>query len=96
MANLKSSKKDIRRTEKRTLANAQKKSKIRTFAKNIIKSVKVGELDKADTFYRDYSSLLDKAAKTNLIHSRNADRKKSRMALFISKSKQARAATAAN
>lgn len=28
----------------------------------------------------EYTSLLDKAAKTNLIHSKNADRKKSRMA----------------
>ena len=31
MANLKSSKKDVRRTEKRTVANAAQKSKVRTF-----------------------------------------------------------------
>lgn len=92
MANLKSSKKDIRRTLKRTEANSQKKSKIRTYAKNIVKSVKAGELDKLDGLYKDYSSLLDKAAKTNLIHAKNADRKKSRMALYIGKEKQAAAA----
>ncbi|MCC5814716.1 MAG: 30S ribosomal protein S20 [Leptospira sp.] len=95
MANLKSSKKDIRRTIKRTELNSQKKSRIRTFAKNIVKSIKAGEIEKVDGLYRDYSSLLDKAAKTNLIHARNADRKKSRMALFISKNKQSQASAQA-
>lgn len=33
MANLKSSKKDVRRTLKRTIANRQKKSKVRTLLK---------------------------------------------------------------
>lgn len=91
MANLKSSKKDIRRTIKRTEANSQKKSRIRTYAKNIVKSVKAGELEKLDSLYKDYSSLLDKAAKTNLIHNNNASRKKSRMALYISKARQSSA-----
>jgi small subunit ribosomal protein S20 len=89
MANLKSSKKDIRRSERRREANAQKKSKLRTFAKNILKNIKEGKVDEAATLYVVYSSLLDKAAKTNLIHSRNADRKKSRMAILISKTKKA-------
>jgi small subunit ribosomal protein S20 len=95
LANLKSSKKDIRRTLKRTELNSQKKSRIRTFAKNIVKSIKAGEVEKIDGLYRDYSSLLDKAAKTNLIHAKNADRKKSRMALFISKNKQSQASAQA-
>lgn len=86
MANLRSSKKDIRRTARRTELNTQKKSKIRTFAKNIIKSIKDGDVDKAKTLYVSYSSLLDKAAKVNLIHPKNADRKKSRMAIAIHKS----------
>ncbi len=87
MANLSSSKKDIRRTRKRSLLNAQKKSRIRTFAKKIIRSVKSGDFEQADSLYRLYSSYLDKAAKVRLIHPGNADRKKSRMATFISKSK---------
>lgn len=89
LANLKSSKKDIRRIQKRTILNSQKKSRIRTFAKKIIKSVKAGDFEQAESLYRTYSSYLDKAAKTKLIHSKNADRKKSRMALFIHRNKVA-------
>ncbi|WCL49308.1 30S ribosomal protein S20 [Leptospira sp. GIMC2001] len=95
MANLKSSKKDIRRTIKRTAANASKKARLRTSAKNILKNVKEGNLEKASLLYKEYSSLLDKAAKTNLIHKGNASRKKSRMALLISKTSKAQSATAA-
>ncbi len=92
VANLRSSKKDIRRTAKRTELNQQKKSKIRTFAKSIVKSMKEGEWDKAKTLYVSYASLLDKAAKTNLIHAKNADRKKSRMAIAIHKGQSTQAA----
>jgi len=35
--------------------------------------------------YRDVVSLIDKAAASGLIHHRNADRNKSRLALFIQK-----------
>ena len=83
MANLKSSKKDIRRTEKRRDRNAKKKSSIRTYAKNILKSVKAGKKEEALKFYNEYSSLLDKAAKDKIIHKKSADRSKSRISVRI-------------
>ncbi len=83
MANLKSSKKDIRRAEKRRIANSQKKSAIRTYAKSIQKSLKTGNKEEAIVFFQQYSSLLDKAAKKNIVHKKNASRRKSRMAKKI-------------
>jgi len=83
MANLRSSKKDIRRSERRKERNSQQKSTIRTFAKNILKSIKAGNKEEAQTLFANYASLVDKAAKKNIIHKKNADRKKSRMALKI-------------
>ncbi|MCB1176173.1 MAG: 30S ribosomal protein S20 [Leptospiraceae bacterium] len=84
MANLRSSKKDIRRTEKRKALNSQQKATIRTYAKSIFKAIKANNQEYAKTSFNKYSSLIDKAAKRNLIHKRNADRNKSRMALRIS------------
>ena len=83
MANLKSSKKYIRRSERRRERNSQKKSAIRTFAKNILKSVKAGNKEDAKKFYNEFASLLDKAAKDKIIHKKAADRGKSRISVKI-------------
>ncbi|MCX8000277.1 MAG: 30S ribosomal protein S20 [Leptospiraceae bacterium] len=83
MPNLKSSKKDVRRIKKRRERNAQQKSTIRTYAKNILKAIKANNKEEAQTLYNKFASLVDKAAKKNLIHKKNADRKKSRIAQKI-------------
>ncbi|TGK17874.1 30S ribosomal protein S20 [Leptospira fluminis] len=83
MANIKSSEKDIRRTKRRNAANSQNRNRLRTQAKKILKAIHDGEKESLKGLYSEYASLLDKAANTNLIHSKNADRKKSRMALRI-------------
>ncbi|MDV6234344.1 30S ribosomal protein S20 [Leptospira ellisii] len=80
MANIKSSEKDIRRTKRRNAANSQNRSRLRTQAKKVLKAIKEKNQQAATALFVEYTSLLDKAAKTNLIHSKNADRKKSRMA----------------
>lgn len=76
MANIKSSKKDIRRTKRRNAANSQNRSRLRTQAKKVLKAIKEKDQKAATALFIEYTSLLDKAAKTNLIHSKNADRKK--------------------
>lgn len=83
MANLRSSKKDIRRTARRKERNGEDKSEIRTYARLLLKAIKAGEKTEALTLFGKLSSRLDKAAKTKLIHKKNADRKKSRMAARI-------------
>jgi small subunit ribosomal protein S20 len=80
LANIKSVKKDIRKAEKRRVENSQKKSKIRTIAKKILRSIKEGKKEEASLLFNSFASLVDKAAKINLIHYKKADRDKSRMA----------------
>jgi len=84
MANLRSTKKDIRRSERRKERNSAQKTTMRTYAKNILKSLKSGNKEEATSLFNTYASLVDKAAKKNIIHKKNADRKKSRMAQKIS------------
>lgn len=83
MANLRSSKKDIRRTVRRNARNAQDKTEIRTYARGLLKAIKSENKEDALSFFSKYVSKLDRAAKTKLIHKKNADRKKSRMAARI-------------
>ncbi len=89
MANLKSSKKDVRRSESRRIRNSQQKTAIRTFAKGILKAVKANQLEDAQKNFNQFASLIDKAAKKKIIHKKNADRNKSRMALRIASLKKA-------
>lgn len=83
MANIKSSKKDIRKSLKRREANSQKKNTIRTFAKKIMKSIESGNKEEASTLYNTFASLVDKAAKVNIYHKNKASRDKARMAKRI-------------
>lgn len=73
MANLKSSKKDIRRTERRTERNTVVKSKLKTLRKKV-----VGEGSPANK--AAYASALDKAVKTGVVHPNKVSREKSKMA----------------
>ena len=83
MANLRSSKKDSRRNAKRREANSDKKATLRTYKKNILKFISEGNKDEAEKAFNIYTTLIDKAAKVNIVHSNNASRNKSRVALKI-------------
>ncbi|MDF3819495.1 30S ribosomal protein S20 [Leptospira sp. 96542] len=83
MANLKSSKKDIRRTARRKERNGEDRTELRTYIRSFVKAIKSGNKDEALTVFAKVASKLDRAAKTKLIHKKNADRKKSRLALRI-------------
>ncbi len=81
MPNIRSSKKDVRRTLTRTLRNRAAKSRIRTFRKRALEALKSGDTKAAQTAYNEFSSAADKAAKGNTIHKNTASRLKSRLAL---------------
>jgi len=84
MPNLKSSKKDVRRTKRRRERNSRQKSAIRTYAKNILKAIKANQKEEAQALYNTFASLVDKAAKKNIIHKKTANRNKSRISSKIS------------
>jgi len=81
MANLKSSKKDVRRTKTRTVRNQDRITRIDT-AIRTVRSVATAE--EAHKTFKECSALLDRAAKAGLIHWRTVSRKKSRLARFVS------------
>jgi small subunit ribosomal protein S20 len=73
MANLKSSKKDIRRIAKRTERNGAMRSRLKTLRKKAIGEAPAEDLS-------SYASTLDKAVKAGVIHSNKADREKAKIA----------------
>jgi small subunit ribosomal protein S20 len=80
MANLKSSKKDIRRTARRTARNQTRRTQIQTAIK-VVRSAASPEA--AQGALRELTVLLDRGAREKLIHWRKAARQKSRMAAFL-------------
>ena len=73
MANLKSSKKDIRRIARRTERNTATRSRLKTLRKKAI-----GEASDADK--SAYASAVDKAVKAGVMHKNKASREKSKIA----------------
>ncbi len=82
MANHKSSKKRIRQTKTRTLHN-------RYYAKTMRNAVRklraVTDKEEAMKMYPMVQKMLDKLAKTNIIHKNKASNLKSKLALHINK-----------
>jgi small subunit ribosomal protein S20 len=80
MAHTKSAQKRIRQTEVRTERNRAAKSRIRTLRKKVADAVTSGDKAAASTAVSALASAVDKAAKTNLIHSNKAANIKSKAA----------------
>ncbi|MFO7724497.1 MAG: 30S ribosomal protein S20 [Oceanipulchritudo sp.] len=72
MANLKSSKKDIRRIARRTERNAAVKSRLKTLRKKAL-----GEAPAEDK--ASYASAIDKAVKSGVVHKNKASREKAKL-----------------
>jgi len=85
MANLKSSKKDIRRTLRRTLANKPFRRNAEMFTKKVRKLVSLGNVSEAKELLPKAYKALDKAVRKNIIHKNNASRTKSRLVKAITK-----------
>ena len=80
MANIKSAKKRIRQIEKRTAQNNIYRSSARTYIKKTRALIEAGKLDEAEEQAKKAYSTLDKAARKNIVHPRNAARRKGRLA----------------
>jgi len=85
MPNQKNAIKELRKAKRRTVTNLRKKRTVKELAKEIIKAVDAGELDKAQKLFPEFQKQIDKAAKTNVVKKNNASRKKSRLAARIKK-----------
>lgn len=69
----------MRGSARKQVHNQNTKSKLKTLEKRFLESLKAGKKDEAAKALQDATSGFDKAAKTGVIHSGTADRKKSRL-----------------
>ncbi len=76
--------------ERRTRSNARKhdrnvstKSRVKSFEKRYLDALKSGDKAVATTALRSYSSIVDKAVKSGVIHKSTASRKKSRLSVKL-------------
>lgn len=77
MANLRASKKNIRKIKTQTDRNRQVISRLRTLAKKLRTLETQGDTAATRATAIEYTSALDKAAKRSIIHKNRANRQKS-------------------
>ena len=92
MANTRSALRDIKKSRKRAERNQSVRSAIKTFVKKTRVAIAASE-ENAFELLQATSSLVDKAAKRNIIHKNAANRRKSRLAKRLNAAK-AQAASA--
>lgn len=85
MANIKSAKKRILITEKRTAINKSNKSEIKTYIKKFEKAVANNEVEEARALLKLIDKKLKRAANKNIIHKNAAARKISRLTKSLNK-----------
>ncbi|MBI2357216.1 30S ribosomal protein S20 [Candidatus Dojkabacteria bacterium] len=89
MANLKASIKDLRKTKRRTVFKSRIRERIKKTIKKFNTLLQEKNFEMADKLLPQLNKVLDKAAKTNAIKSKTADRKISRLAVKLNKDKSA-------
>ncbi len=85
MAHSLSAKKRVRQNAKRRVVNRARKSMVKTQIKHFEAALSEGNLEKANTEYRQLVRRLDKVAATSTMHKNTAARLKSRMARRLNK-----------
>lgn len=85
MANIKSAKARIIRTEKEKMQNKVYKTRFKNLVKKIEKAVETGDKETAKGLLPQAVSAIDKAAKIGSIHKNQAARRKSRLTLKVNK-----------
>lgn len=83
MANLKASKIDIRKIERRTSRNVQIRSRLKTLAKKVETSLSGDDAAAQKEAVKNYLSALDKASKTGIVHQNKVNRHKARYAKYL-------------
>lgn len=83
MPNIKSQKKRVITNDKRHLANASQKTKLKTSIKAVKTAVEANDKDAATKAYAVASKNLDKAVSSKIYHKNYASRQKSRLAKAV-------------
>ena len=83
MANTRSAKKMTRKIERRRLVNASRRSRMRTFIRQVEEAIATGNADQAHQALRAAEPEIMRAASHGIIHKNTASRKVSRLAQRI-------------
>jgi small subunit ribosomal protein S20 len=84
MANSAQAKKRVRQTERRTTANRERLSRIRTFVKKVETAIATGDKDAAKQALKVAEPELMRGAKVGVLHKNTASRKVSRLSRRVS------------
>jgi len=82
MPNTKSAERRMRSSARKHMANKSVKSRLKTLEDSYLEALKKDRAE-AEKALRTVTSALDKAAKSGVIHSGRADRKKSRLSIRL-------------
>jgi small subunit ribosomal protein S20 len=83
VANIKSAIKRARQNPKRRVHNASARSMLRTYIKNVLKTVEAGDKEAATKSFAEAQRVIDKASNKGLIHKNKAARTKSRLSAKV-------------
>ncbi len=82
---IKSAKKRVKITEKKTALNRERKLKLKDAIKSFEKTVESGDKAKTAEQLKETKKVIDKAVNQNILHKNNAARKKSRLTKMFNK-----------
>ena len=85
MANIKSAKKRILVTARKTLRNKMIKSRTKTVIKNVLTAASANEKEQAQIALVEAVRAIDKATTKGIFHKNTASRKKSRLTKLVNK-----------
>lgn len=85
MANLKSAKKEIRQSARRTKQNQAVRTALKTYVRRVREAIEEGDKDKIQSALQKAHKGFDKAAQNGVIHQNQADRRKSRISQAANK-----------
>ncbi len=94
MPNTKSAERRTRNSSRKAARNSSVKSRLKTAEKGLLELLNAGKKEEAAVALKKVASYYDKAAKTGIVHSRTASRKKSRLSIRLNKVGAAAAAPA--
>lgn len=83
MANIRSSEKDIRRSEKRRVRNLEVRSAVRTYIRRFREAAHAGEDATKQDSYKAAQAAIDKAVNKGVMKAPTASRYKSRLAALL-------------
>ena len=84
MPNIKSAKKRVLVTEKKTRQNKAIKSALKTSIKKFLNAVNTGDKETANALYPETVSAIDSAVTKGILHKNNANNKKAKLAKKLS------------